>query len=128
MVVTPTTTRGPEGNRFALTIGRNYEVLEVSDDMFRLLCDEDHPYCPNEPVLYECECLSVVVGNKPESWSTEHWYDGCRYEGPSNWLRVGFWEDFFNGVQRVRDEFWNDLRELYPQTWEERRGSILTTD
>ena len=109
-----------EGGDVGLTIGRVYEVLAIEADWYRLLMDETDPLCPNEPLLFDPSCFSIVDDEEPACWVMEMGDDGDRYAGPERWGRVGFFEDFFDGDASAREQFWNDVRELFPWTWQQR--------
>lgn len=99
-----------------LTVRRRCEVLEVCADGYRILDDRD------DPVLFDPSCFRVVDSAEPGFWVTERGDENERYASPRDWARPGFFEDYYDGGRAVRDKFWNDLRRLYPRTWQERRG------
>ena len=105
----------------SLTVGRVYEVLGIEADSYRVLTDEDNPNSPNDPVLYEPECFRVVDDSEPPFWLSAIGDEGVRYAYPVQWHRVGFFEDYHDGVAGVREQFWQDLRQLHPSTFEERQ-------
>lgn len=123
MLVTPITNVTPDGCNVSLTLGRSYEVLGIEADDYRVLTDEDTPHCPNDPVLYEPTCFQVLDSTDPAFWLSKCGADGERYAYPSDWMRVGFFEDFHDGVAEVRTQFWGTLRTLYPRTWAKRHGT-----
>jgi hypothetical protein len=127
MLVTPITTTTSDGREISLTVGRAYEVLGIEADSYRMLTDEDADHGPNEPVLYEPECFQVIDASEPAFWVSELGEDGERYAYPVPWNRVGFFEDYFDRVHSVRKQFWDDLRRLYPRTWEARRGGQIAS-
>ena len=116
----------PDGREVALTIGRVYEVLGIESDSYRVLTDESVAWDPNSPVLYEPECFRVLDASEPTFWISRLGEDGERYAYPEAWGRRGFFEDYHDGVEPVREQFWRELRELYPWTWAERRGGQAT--
>ena len=126
MLVTPIKTRAPDGRVVSLTVGRVYEVLGIEADNYRVLTDEDTPYDPNDPVLYEPECFKIVDETEPDFWINETGDDGERYAYPERWGRAGFFEDYHDRDQAVRDQFWSDLHKFYPRTWEERWGGQMS--
>ena len=126
MLVTPITTAASDGRVINLTIGRVYEVLGIEADDYRVLTDEDTPHCPNDPVLYEPECFKVIDDSEPAFWVEETGDDGERYAYPPSWSRTGFFEDFHDRVQSVRDQFWGDVRQFYPTTWDQRQEGQIT--
>lgn len=96
-----------------LTPGKHYEVLGIEADSYRVLDDRD------DPILYDPSGFRVVDSVEPTFWTSKTGEDGERYAYPGQWVG-GFFEDYHDGVRRVRDEFWNDLSRLYPETYEER--------
>ncbi len=98
---------------WSLTLGKRYEVLTIEADSYRLLDDK------NGPFLFDKSGFRVLDDREPSFWISETDEDGERSCGPRQWHEVGFFEDYHDGVEAVRDEFWKDLRELYPVTWGE---------
>ncbi len=96
-----------------LTLGKRYEVLGIEADAYRILDDQD------DPILFDPSGFGVVDGAEPTFWKSETGEDGERYAYPETWVG-SFFEDYHDGVSRAREEFWNDLRTLYPRTCEER--------
>ncbi len=99
----------------SLTVGKRYEVLGICSDNYRVLDDS------NDPVLFDPSCFQVVDNAESEFWTNEWGDEKERYAGPKDWERPGFFEDFYDGEPTAYSKFWNDLRELYPRTWKERR-------
>lgn len=109
-----------DGTVLSLTIGREYEVLGIAADYFRILNDpESKPYS-NDPVLFDQECFEVTDATEPSFWVCSVGEDGERYCYPPEWNSIGFFEDYHDGVEEVRKQFWEDLRRYYPLTWQER--------
>jgi hypothetical protein len=123
MLVKAIRERQSDGRELGLTLGRVYEVLGIEADDYRLLSDENHLRWPNDPILYEPLCFQVVDAAEPGFWLGKLGEGGERYAYPASWSRVGFFEDYHDRVQAVRDQFWVELREFYPRTWEKRRGA-----
>ncbi len=109
MVVKFIKTRDPDGyfEIENLSINKNYEVIGIEGDFYRILSDE------NEPCLYSPECFDVVNVNKPRFWVTEIGEDGEEYSYPQSWHGVGFFEDYFDGIKHVVDQFWKDYKKYY---------------
>ncbi|QDV43427.1 hypothetical protein Enr13x_32840 [Stieleria neptunia] len=120
MLVTPTTETAPDGRKLGLTIGRNYEVLGIEADYYRLLTDESHPCASNDPCLFEPECFRIVDDKRPIFWITKLGEGGEEYAYPAQWERIGFFEDYHDRIESVRQQFWADLRALYPWTANDR--------
>lgn len=114
--VAPTTeTRWVLRQHPSLTLGKRYEVLEITGDYYRVLDNSD------DPVLFHNSCFRVVDSSEPTFWERSVDEDGDRWFGPALWSRPCYFEEYHDGKQSIRDAFWNELRELYPSTWEQRR-------
>lgn len=108
--------------RKSLTVGREYEVLGIEADYYRLLNDpETWPY-GNDPVLFDPSCFHLIDASEPSFWVCQTGEEGERYCYPPEWNEPGFFEDYHDGVEAVRQRFWEDLQRYYPQTWQERKG------
>lgn len=120
MKVKPITTIAPNGRRLSLTLGKEYEVLGIESDDYRILNDpETQPY-GNDPVLFEPELFEVIDSAIPGFWICTTGTDGEQYCYPPGWNEVGFFEDYHKGVDAVRRQFWEDLQRSYPETWQAR--------
>jgi len=53
-----------------MTIGKQYIVLGIEGDSFRVICDE------NEPYLYEPEQFEIIDSEMPKFWLSEKGEDG----------------------------------------------------
>jgi len=93
--------QGPE-----MTIGKDYDVLGIEGNYYRVIDDSGKPY------LYDPEQFEVLDNSEPKCWCTEY-IDGDRYSYPKKWNQRGFFEDYHDGVQDVIDQFWHDCKELY---------------
>ena len=123
MKVSPIKLKDYKGYSLSLTIGRIYEVLGIEADAYRLLTDADSKPYGNDPVLYDHDCFKVIDPEEPDFWVCQYGEDGERYCYPPEWNEVGFFEDYHDGKQVVRERFWNVLKLYYPQTWNERKGA-----
>jgi hypothetical protein len=86
----------------SLTPGAEYEVLGIEADWLRLLNDQ------GEPVLYDPACFQVTDPTEPEDWVSR--VDaGARYSYPPCWGRIGFFENWHDGVPEVRRRFTEDI-------------------
>jgi len=94
--------------RHSLTVGREYEVLGLCIDSYRLLNDKD------EPILYDACCFEVSDAEEPAFWVSHYGEEGERYAYPTEWSRPGYFEDWQDGVPAVVTGFWRDLERLYP--------------
>ena len=93
---------------YSLTVGREYVVLGIAADWYRILDDTE------DPCLFDPSCFRVVDSTEPSFWqSSEH--DGVRYAYPPEWDQVGFFEDFHDHVESVVRRFWHDLDRYYPE-------------
>jgi hypothetical protein len=122
MLVTPTTLDSDDGRRLSLTVGRTYEVLGIEADDYRLLSDEAASFA-NDPLLYPAKCFRILDANEPAFWVCTRGEDGERYAYPTEWNGRGFFERYHDRVHAVREQFWSDLRRLYPKTWQERQAA-----
>jgi len=120
MKIKPTKNEAADGTELSLTIGREYEVLGMEADSFRILNDPDTKPSGNNPVLFEPDCFEVSDPTEPSFWVCSVGEDGERYCYPKEWNNPGLFEDYHDGVQEVRKKFWEDLRRYYPLTWQER--------
>lgn len=94
--------------RYLLTLGREYEVIGLSDRCFRLVADD------GEPVLYERKSFEVTDPSEPAFWVSKI-DGGCRYADPPGWGVPGFYEDWHDGVEIVRRVFAAQLAAWYPE-------------
>jgi hypothetical protein len=99
----------------SLTVGREYDVLTIEDDLYRILNDRD------DPVLDHVSLFDVLNDEAPPFWTTRTDSDGDRHRGPPRWLERGFFEGYHDRLPHIREEFWEIVRTLYPRTWR-RRG------
>ena len=93
-----------------MTIGKLYEVIGIEADTYRIIDDSDEPY------LYESNQFEIVDSSEPDFWITDYGDDGERYSYPPSWARVGFFEDYYDKVETVKNQFWTEYKELYKQT------------
>jgi hypothetical protein len=122
MKVSPIKLNDSKGNSLCLTIGRIYEVLGIEADAYRLLTDEEAKPYGNQPVLYAPGCFKVIDPEEPDFWICQYGENDERYCYPPEWNEDGFFEDYHDGNQEVRERFWNMLKLYYPETWKERKG------
>lgn len=95
----------------SLSLGQTYVVLAIDYGAYRIV--DDH--C--DPVLFDPSGFEIVDCTEPEIWECEEDKDGDRHCGPHQWNRPGFMEDYHDGVEEVRREFHQDLKDLFPYTW-----------
>ncbi len=123
MKVSPVKIEDSKGRILSLSIGRIYEVLGIEADRYRILSDQESQPHGNDPVLYDPDCFKVIDPQEPDFWVCQYGEGGERYCYPPEWNAVGFFEDYHNGIQEVRERFWNMLKIYYPETWNERKGA-----
>lgn len=97
-----------------LTVGKRYEVLGIEADDYRILNDR------NDPVLHHPSGFRVMTAAEPAFWKSSLGSEMERYAYPEAWLLRGFFGKYHDGVREAREQFWDDLRTLYPETWKER--------
>ncbi len=83
----------------SLSVGNTYEVIGIEADDYRIVDDK------GEPILFDPTCFDVVDTLEPEFWVSETG-EGVRYAYPREWMRPGFFEDYFDYNEDVRREFW----------------------
>jgi len=88
-----------------LTCGQCYVLIGIEADDFRLLNDRGRPY------LYPHQLFEVVDPEKPSNWIIETGDDGELYAYPPMLNEVGFFEDFFDGVESAVSTFWRVVNE-----------------
>lgn len=92
----------------SLSIGKEYEVIGIESDNYRIISETDQ-----QPYLYPPDCFEIIEENKPSFWETEFGEDGEEYSYPPGWNQVGFFEDFFEEVRNVKEQFWKDYNKHY---------------
>jgi hypothetical protein len=111
---------GDDGRVLSLTINREYEVLGIEADNYRILDDENKLPYGNDPVLFEPECFKIIDSTEPDFWVCCFGEEEERYCYPIEWNRIGFFEDYHDGNELVKKIFWDGLRKYYPKTYFER--------
>lgn len=90
-----------EFNAGALTPGKVYSVLGVSDEFFRFLNDDQRPF------LYPKKFFIIVDPTIPDDWVKEEFDDGEYYIDPPLLSGRGFYEDYFDNkpyaVQNLKE-------------------------
>jgi hypothetical protein len=100
-------TQQPTVGGDSLTTGREYDVLGIEADDYRILNDTE------EPCLYEPEHFTIVDSSEPTFWICDRGEDGERYAYPREWNTPGFFEDYFDRVEAARKQFWTVHARLY---------------
>lgn len=89
---------GPYDWQLRLVIGKQYRVIEVEADDFRIL-DES-----GEPCLYPPEAFEVIDSMPDTDWVREVGEDGEVYWGPTDLRESGVWEDYFDRVESAKQK------------------------
>ncbi len=92
---------------WSLTLGKQYTVLGIEADNFRLLDDTDKPY------LFPHDCFEVVEAAEPTFWVCRVGEDGERYCYPGEWNEPGFFEDYFDHISAAHALFWQVYESHY---------------
>jgi hypothetical protein len=104
----------------SLTIGKTYEVLAIFGENYLILNDaETKPY-GNDPLLFHHSFFKIIDPTKPVFWQCKIDKDGDRYCCLPSWNSPGFFEDYHDGIDEVKKQFWEDLEKYFPTTWKER--------
>jgi hypothetical protein len=83
-----------------LTPNRQYVVIGIEANDFRILNDQGRPYS------YPSRLFRVVDPHEPEDWITEFGDDDERYAYPPPLNSSGFFEDFFDDKKKAVATFW----------------------
>jgi len=90
---------GDQGaGRWRLTPGREYDVIGLEADQFRIIDDD------GDPVLFPPSLFIVVKGKLPKDWIEKRGAEGERYAYPPQLDRVGFFEDWHDGQETARHD------------------------
>lgn len=90
-----------------MSIGHDYEVIGIEADYYRVINDD------KEPFLYNPNQFKVVDSIEPQFWVTEYGEEGEKYSYPPTWSATGFFEDYFDGVKKIVNQFWSDYERLF---------------
>jgi hypothetical protein len=91
-----------------LTFGRDYHVLAIEYDDYRLIGDDGRPY------LYPGSAFTVVDPTPGPGWQRQFDPDGDTCFGPPQLLVPGFFEDYFDGCPDARATLAAHLASLTP--------------
>jgi biotin operon repressor len=105
-----------------LTVGREYEVLTIEADHYRILSDPEAEPSGNDPIIFHQSLFKISSPAEPTFWIGETDEYGDRFYHPSAW-DVDFFIEYHDGVEAVCRRFWEDLKKYYPETWKERTQS-----
>ena len=114
MIVTPITKYDATGKSLHLSVGKEYEVLAIEGDCYRVLTDAESLSYGNDPVLYESSYFRVIDDSEPAFWVNQY-FDGEKYSNPFVWA-LYFFEDYHDGSESAREKFMEHLRKYYPRT------------
>ena len=90
-----------------MTIGREYTVIGIEGDSYRIINDAD------DPVLYEPHQCEVTDCTEPQFWVEVFADEEERYVYPEEWNKPGFFEEYHDVVPSVVEQFWSDCKRLY---------------
>ena len=82
-----------------LTTDRIYFVVEIDDTYFRIIDDK------LEPILYRKELFHIVDPDIPKDWVRCDFDEGRYSINPPNLGGIGFYEDYFDGLDYAVQEF-----------------------
>ena len=109
--------RGEDSDRSELRIGSEYVVIEMSGSLIgridvRVSLDRYGGWAT--PVLIPARAFETTDGTIPSNWSIRITDEpkGIPHFvlAPTPWLRVGFWEDFFDGRSDARKVYESELQ------------------
>jgi hypothetical protein len=89
-----------------LKLGNAYEVIGIEGNDYRIV-DEN-----GEPILFEPGCFDLLDASEPDFWLSRV-EGGVRYAYPPDWMRPGFFEDFFDRKDEIRRAFWSQHTRYY---------------
>lgn len=81
-----------------LTLDREYVVLSVDVDVDRRVWIRVESEEAGTPVMFDAEMFHTTSTKLPDNWRGQVDEGGSLRLAPGPWLRLGFWEDFFDGV------------------------------
>ncbi len=90
-----------------MTVGKEYEVIGIEADSYRLVSDSCEPY------LYEPEQFDIVNSAQPEFWVSKSGEDGELYAYPIAWFHGCFFERHGENEPGVADSCWKECNRLY---------------
>ena len=94
----------------SLTVGREYTVVGIEADDYRIVDDT------GEPHLFNAPCFEATDLTEPPFWECEIGEEGERYCYPKEFGQPGFFEDYFDGDEATRSRFWALHAQLYEST------------
>lgn len=88
-----------DGTNPRLTKGREYFVVGLDNEHYRIVNDA------NEPILYPKECFIANEREVPKDWVKRDYPDGEYHIDPPECAYPGFYEEFFDGNNQIRQQF-----------------------
>jgi len=88
-----------ESTHLSLTPDHIYLVVEIDDTYFRVVNDK------LEPILYRKELFDIVDPDIPQNWVRCNFDDGGFSINPPNLGGIGFYEDYFDGINYAVQDF-----------------------
>lgn len=96
----------PDHVNLHLTPAKEYTVVGVSNDSYRVIDDA------GEPILY-AKCLFEVIDRSiPAGWSLWEYEDGEYHLEPAALNKPGFYERYFDHVEEARQLFDDTIRQM----------------
>ena len=90
-----------------LTLNREYLVLGIEANYFRLINDEGKPY------LYNPDLFVISESQYPTFWKCNEGEDNEKYCYPNEWCEPGFFEDYFDNIESAVKIFNQILHQKY---------------
>ena len=90
-----------------MTVGKEYEVLGIEADYYRIIDNSKNPF------LYNPTQFVITDSTKPDFWISEFEEDEEQYCYPKEWAALGFFEDYHDRKQEAVSKFWSDCKRLY---------------
>ena len=87
--------------------GKHYLVIGIEADSYRIVDEVGEPY------LYDSGAFKIIDPRESELWVSEIGEDGERYCYPKEWIKPGFFEDYFDNVPSAREVFIKVLSRSY---------------
>ncbi len=99
----------PDGRdeRSCLSSDRDYTVIAIEYDMYRLINDF------GEPTLHDADAFITTNNEKPRFWISIHTAD-VDFEGPECWSVPGFFDDWHDSIHNTLMNFQRTLAIYYP--------------
>jgi hypothetical protein len=93
-----------ENDFWSLTLGREYVVIGLDHESFRLVDNK------GEPILFPKEGLKILDTTIPEDWMWKRYSEDEYYADPPELGRQGFYDDYFDGKAEASKQFRDYLR------------------